>query len=66
MPYTTVNEAQVTNGDEAKDVYDTLMNALDLASDQDQVTFITDERGKRIAAVVPVEFAERALARESL
>lgn len=35
-----------------------LQDAIDLASDQDRMTWLTD-RGKRIAAVVPVEQAER-------
>jgi hypothetical protein len=35
-----------------------LEDAIDLASDQDQMTWLTDH-GKRIAAIVPVDVAER-------
>jgi hypothetical protein len=66
MPYTTVNEQYVdlgTDGD-PECGESVLADAVDLASDQGQVTFLLDERGRRIAAVVPVEFAERALALE--
>jgi hypothetical protein len=38
-----------------------LMDAIDLASDQDQMTWLIDGEGKRIAAIVPVESAETAL-----
>lgn len=33
-------------------------DALDLASDQDRSTWVTDPDGKRIAALVPVEVLE--------
>jgi hypothetical protein len=36
---------------------DKINDAIDLASDQDQMTWLT-ENGKRIAAIVPVEVAE--------
>lgn len=36
---------------------DDIQDAVDLASDQDQVTWLTDG-GKRVAAIVPVEAAE--------
>jgi hypothetical protein len=36
-----------------------LANAIDLASEQNQITWLTDgERGKRIAAIVPADDAE--------
>lgn len=35
-----------------------LMDAVDLASDQDQMTWITDSTGKRLAAIIAVEDAE--------
>lgn len=66
MPYTTVNEARVdlnTDGD-PECGEGVLVDAVDAASDQDRITFLTDGGGKRIAAVVPVEFAERALSLE--
>jgi hypothetical protein len=34
-----------------------LADAIDLASDQDRITYLT-VRGKRIAAIVPVDVAE--------
>jgi hypothetical protein len=37
--------------------YARLMNAVDAASSQDQITWLT-ENGKRVAAVVPVDVAE--------
>ena len=39
------------------DPLDALMNAIEAASDQDQMTWLT-ENGKRVAAVVPVDVAE--------
>lgn len=36
-----------------------LIDAVDLASDQDQATWLTSD-GKRIAAIVPVDMAEYA------
>jgi hypothetical protein len=41
-------------------VTDQIADAIDLASDQDKVTWIT-ENGKRIAAIVPVDVAERGV-----
>ena len=38
-------------------VADELMDAIDLASDQDQMTWLVSD-GKRIAAIVPVDVAE--------
>ena len=35
-----------------------IADAIDLASDQDQMTWLTDATGKRIAAIVPVDVAE--------
>lgn len=40
-------------------VGDDLLNAIDLASDQDQPTYLTNGEGKVIAAIVPAEQAER-------
>lgn len=42
----------------ANQLWYALQDAIDLASDQDQSTWLTS-KGKRIAAVVPVEQAER-------
>jgi hypothetical protein len=39
--------------------WDAVADAIDLASDQDTTTWLTDN-GKRIAAIVPVDVAERA------
>jgi hypothetical protein len=39
------------------DVADAFMDAIDLASDQDTVTWLTED-GKRVAAIVPVDMAE--------
>jgi hypothetical protein len=61
MSFTNVNEVAVTDDDTEPVILETLRDAADLASDQDQVTFVTDGRGKRLFAVVPVEFAQRAL-----
>ena len=36
-----------------------LRDAIDNASDQDRITYLLSGRGKRIAAIVPVEVAER-------
>jgi len=36
-----------------------LADAIDLASDQGQHTWLTDGDGKRIAAIVPADVAER-------
>jgi hypothetical protein len=40
------------------DLLEALQDAIDLASDQDKMTWLLG-RGKRIAAIVPVEQAER-------
>lgn len=61
MAFTNVNEVTVTDDDTEPVILETLRDAADLASDQDQVTFVTDARGKRLFAVVPVEFAQRGL-----
>jgi hypothetical protein len=37
---------------------DRLRDAIDLASDQDRMTWLTSG-GKRVAAIVPVDVAER-------
>jgi hypothetical protein len=42
-----------------EDACDALQDAIDLASDQDQATYLTDDNGKVIAAIVPVDQAER-------
>lgn len=39
---------------------ETLSDAIDAASDQDQITWLTD-RGRRIAAIVPVDVAGQAV-----
>jgi hypothetical protein len=39
---------------------DLIQDAIDLASDQDQMTYLTNSEGKRIAAIVPVDMAEHA------
>ena len=61
-----VNEMQLAPEYTAEDREGVLMDAGDLASDHDQVTFITGPDGKRLFAVVPVEFAEHTLEREAL
>lgn len=61
-----MHEVQITDDDTEPVILEKLRDAADLASDQDQGTFFTNERGKRIFAIVPVEFAERALARDAL
>jgi hypothetical protein len=63
---TRINEEPLRDEYIAEDREGVLMEAGDPASDQDQITFITDAAGKRLFAVVPVEFAERALSREML
>jgi hypothetical protein len=42
---------------------DVLADAVDAASNQGRITFLLGGDGRRIAAVVPAEFANRALAR---
>jgi hypothetical protein len=37
-----------------------LMDAIDLASDQDQMTWLVRHDGKRIAAIVPADVAQAA------
>jgi hypothetical protein len=64
MPYTTFHEEQITDDDTEPIVLEKLQNAADLASDQGQGTFFTDQRGKRLFAVSPVDFAEHALTLE--
>jgi hypothetical protein len=61
---TLINEAQIREGHYNEDILEIYENARVLASDQDQVTFITNDEGKRVFAIVPVEFAQHALDRE--
>jgi hypothetical protein len=63
---TPINEAQIREDHYDEDILEIYENAGVLASDQDQVTFITDSEGKRVFAIVPVEFAEHALDREDV
>jgi len=44
--------------DASEAIHSGLEAAIDLASDRDQMTWLTDH-GKRIAAIVPVDVAER-------
>lgn len=45
-------------GDDIDGIHDEVMDAFDAASDQDQVTWVTDAAGKRLCAIVPVSVAE--------
>jgi hypothetical protein len=40
-----------------EDLSGDIADAIDLASDQDQITWLTDH-GKRVAAIVPVDVAD--------
>lgn len=64
MPYTTLHEETILDDDTEPIILEKLRNAADLASDQGRGTFIANERGQRLFAVVPVDFAEHALAQE--
>lgn len=66
MHLTTFREEQITDDDTEPVILDKLRNAADLASDQDQGTFFTNQRGQRLFAVTPIEFAQIALARENI
>jgi hypothetical protein len=66
MPYTIFNQAVIPVSATIDQRDEILMDAGDLASDQDQGTFILDGHGKPVFAIVPVEFAERALTQERL
>ncbi len=48
-------------GDRREKLLENLEDAIDRASDQDGITWLTS-RGKRIAAIVPVDVAEHHLA----
>lgn len=50
------NELELSR-QEAESLHDDLLDAVDLASDQDTITWLTDN-GRRIAAIVPVDVAE--------
>lgn len=47
------------NGYSTEDLHYEIVSAIDLASDQNQATWLTED-GKRIAAIVPVDMAEYA------
>jgi hypothetical protein len=47
-----------TLGHDKELIADALYDAIDAASDQDTITWLTDG-GKRVAAIVPVDVAER-------
>jgi hypothetical protein len=60
-----IGEAGLRGYDLLEVLYDRLMDVVDLASDQDQATWITRD-GKRVAAVVTVEMAEKLNAMYSM
>jgi hypothetical protein len=53
-----VQPSELTTGVNREVSAENFADALDLASDQDQPTWITDPDGKRIAALVPAEVLE--------
>jgi len=58
---TELNLSGIRQGYEgAGEFYEDVMNAVDLASDQDTITYLVYE-GRRIAAIVPVDVAEHYL-----
>jgi hypothetical protein len=55
-----MRELEIGNLGSSAETEDGLQDAIDLASDQDEGTWLTQD-GKRIAAIVPVDMAEYAL-----
>jgi hypothetical protein len=55
----TATETAGVFGLSAQECQDKIYDAIDRASDQDRSTWLTDEHGKPVAAVVPVEVLEQ-------
>jgi hypothetical protein len=64
MSLTTFHVEQIDDDDTEPVLLEKLRDAADFASGQGQITFFTDERGKRLFAVAPIDFTDDALARE--